>query len=115
MTEPIDHRCAHALTLVSAVRGLLDRYEKVLRIPGVHRQCNVDKPLRSLLQAQHMLAQGWNSGLSNVPEQPPEPPAAPAVAPKVPDSAPQVTEWSAARVHPHSAGLGAIAQRILSE
>jgi hypothetical protein len=90
MTQPIDPRAAQALHLLSRLRGLLDQHERVLRIPDVHQQCNIDLPLRSMKQALHALAQSWNGALANVPEPPPEmPPAPPVITPT-----PTATEWS---------------------
>lgn len=100
----IDPRAEQTLHLLSRIRGLLDQHERVLRTPGVQRQCNLDLPLRSATQALHYLALSWRNSLETVPV-PTE--VTPEVHPSVP--AP-VTEHAQRPTSTHP-----LAQRILAE
>jgi hypothetical protein len=108
MFNDLDPRAAHALTILSNIRGLLERYERALSFPGANRVANLDVPLRALTVSQHTLATGWNRSLASVPEHaPPEPARVPEQKPAVTQRWPSVTQRDPP-VHP-------LAQRVLAE
>lgn len=104
MTSELDPRAARALHIISTVRGLLERYERILRLPNALRLANLDAPLRAVTVAQHALATTWNVSLASVPEHLPEPPTPPAPPsapfgptsgkPSVAEGAPEVNRWA---------------------
>ncbi len=80
-----DPQLNHALGQIAGLRGILDRLERVLRLPRRSITADLHQPFRALTASLHNCAIAWNA-LSTVKE----PAAEPEVSPNVTRGEPEL-------------------------